>query len=231
MRLQSRHVRGHRPFATRGVSLYLVDGASDPGPDAIPYRRHQLASAGSLHGVRTGPGGTGSRKTDRVAFAAHPATTLSYALPAALANRWVRLQLRTCDSDIECETTQRTMLIRVDPDRVEIPTIQGVGRLLDMQARVGGVCRVKFRYDAVPTGLQPTQFGYVFVSGGGVTAAVAPAFRAGQTLYDIDLTCATTTVVDITAVVGAVSLVLFRVTLVPDLSGPPAPTSLTARTV
>lgn len=231
MRIRTRHVRGQRPFSSKGVSLYLASGDADPGDGAIVYRRHQLAAGLSLHGARTSPGGTGTAKGNRVAFAADPAASMSYAIPAALAGKYVRVQLRACDSDIECETILRSMLVKLDGSRVEVVGIRGTGRLIRVQPRSGGVCRVFFRYDPDVSGLQPTQFGYAPVSGSGVTAAVVPSFRSEQQLYDMDLTCAGSTTIDVTAVNGAVSLVLFRVTILPDLSGPSAPTSLVARTV
>lgn len=213
------------------MSVYLASGDTDPGDAALVYRRHQVAAGLSLHGSRTTPGGTGTAKGNRVAFASDPAESASYAIPASLAGKFVRVQVRTCDADIECETLHRSMLVKLDSNRAETPGIRGAGRLVRVQARTGGVCRVFFRYDADISGLQPVQFGYSPVSGSGVTAAVVPAFRDEQQLYEMDLTCAASTTVDVTAVNGAVTAVLFRVTIVPDLTGPSAPTGLTARTV
>lgn len=227
MRLGAAHtLRGHRPFATRGVSLYVASGATVPDPDAIVYRLQTLAAPGMLHGSRTSPGGTGTAKTGRVAFVAHPATTLSYSLPASLAGKKVRVQLRTCESDIENESIWRTMLVDLDADRVEVVGFEGTGTLLSVEPRAGGVCRVRFRYEPSVSGLQPASFGYAFVSGGGVTAAIAPSYDPRRQYYELDLTCTASTVVDVTAIAGATTRVLFRCTLVPDATGPTAPSGL-----
>lgn len=227
MRLGAPHtLRGHRPFAARGVSLYVASGATDPGPDALLYRPQTLAAPHMLHGPRTAPGGSATAKTGRVAFAVWPATTVSYAIPAALAGKTLRVQLRTCENDIENESVWRTMLVDLDGDRVEIPGFDGTGTLLSVEPRAAGVCRVRFRYDPSVSGLQPTSFGYTFVSGGGVTAAVAPTYDPRRQYYELDLTCAASTVVDVTAIAGATTRVLFRCTLVPDATGPTAPSGL-----
>lgn len=227
MRLGAPHtLRGHRPFATRGVSLYVASGATDPGPDAIVYRPQTLAGPRMLNGPRTAPGGGATAKTGRVGFAAHPATSVTWPIPAGLAGQTLRVQLRTCENDIENETIWRTMLVDLDASRVEIPGFDGTGTLLSVEPRAAGVCRVRFRYDPSVSGLQPASFGYAFVSGGGVTAAIAPAYDPRRQFYELDLTCATSTVVDVTAIAGATTRVLFRATLVPDATGPSAPSGL-----
>jgi hypothetical protein len=212
---------GHRPFTGEGVSLYLKDGATDPGAAAIVYRNHRMDHFLSLGTVRT-------NKTNRVTSQAAPTESFTYDV-SAYAGQAVRLQLRPYLDDVELEVSQGTRLLILDGDGDDTTGVLGSLVLLETEIRAGGDVRLKTRYTPALGGLQPESFTASRTAGPTTPSDVVVGYSGGDVFIDFDFTglsSASAYTVKIFATVSATTYdLLTGLTFTADTTGPTAPTA------
>lgn len=226
--LTRRSTRSHRPFQGQGASLYIVSGSTDPGPDAILFRRQRLA-APFLQGPESTIGGTNTQKTARVGSCANPTAQIAYTLPGSLANKIVWLQVRTFLSDVENESNYRPARVALNGSLAAPGSIDGTAELLNQEQRDGGVVRIRFRWVPATTGTQPTQFTAIRTAGPTSPTNVVADVEASESIYELDtpaLLDSAPYTYKIQAAAGALTKdILTGITINADATGPTAPTS------
>jgi len=219
--LTKRRMFGHRPFETEGVSLYLASGATDPGASAIRYRNHRMEHSPSLGTVRTS-------KTNRVAFQAAPTGSFTFDV-SAYAGLSLRLQLRPCLDDVECEVSQGTRLLTLDGGGDDVTGVAGALVLLETQLRAGGDVRLRTRYTPSVSGVQPISFTASRTAGPTTPANVTVTYTGGDVYLDFDfagLSSASDYTFKIFATASAVNYdMLTGINVTADNSGPAAPSA------
>lgn len=150
-----------QPFDGAGVSLYVSTTGT------VQYRRPRvLAGARRMRrrgGWIKGAGGdydvaaAGVLKTNRVASAADPATSIEYALPAGLASESVTFDVRRYEDHVENESDNyRTVTVPLDGNRDPEAAIEGTAVLLSQTQLAGGLVKLRVRYTASRSGTVPT---------------------------------------------------------------------------
>ena len=228
-----KRVRASRPFAGEGASLYVASGSTDPGADAIRYRNARAGTSRGLYLDVTTPG-TDRAKTTRVASVSAPTAQIDYTIPAALYGKVLRLQVRTFADDVECEVIGGTRVITIDGSGEQSNDINGTAALTEIEIRDSGTVRLKFRYSAVLSGLQPETFTAHRTAGPSSPTDVAVSYVDGQSLYVIELTGlldSSAYTYKLFATSGVVTKDLITgISFTADASGPTAPTLVEAVT-
>ena len=222
MQLQAkRRIYSDRPFQTEGVSLYLAADTTDPGASAIVYRNLRFDNARSMRAFRTD-------KTNRVAFEASPAETMDVDL-SAYVGKDIRLQLRTCLDDVECEVSQGTQLLTLDGSGDDVTGVAGSLVLLETELRAGGDVRIRTRYTPSTAGVQPTSFTASRTAGPTTPANVTVSYSGGDVYLDFDFTglsSASAYTFKIFATASAVNYdMLTGISVTADNAGPAAPSA------
>ena len=147
-----KQVRGHRPFAVKGASLYgVIDATSG---DEIIFRKLRHFAGVAICGAEAKHGTTiGVSKTTALARVADPTHEFAYTVPAAAASTTCFWQVRTCEADVECETNALPSRTAIDATLDETPEMFGSAVLLSQEQRSGGVVRLRFAYRASLQGL------------------------------------------------------------------------------
>jgi len=221
-----------QPFSGSGASLYLASGVTDPGENAIQFRKTRLFGNHFLRGPETAIGSTGITKTNRIDSVSDPTAEFSLSL-TGYENKTLRLQVRTFKDDVEAEHNFRSAVVVIDGAGEDDTGILGTATLLSAQKRAGGIVRLRFIYNKALTGHQPDTFTAMRTAGPTSPADVPiTALDAPRVTYEIDtpaLTDAGTYTYKIQASVGLITAdVLTGISITADASGPPAPTSGTA---
>jgi len=219
----------HRPFAGGlGAALYVGIGS----PTAIRYRRGLVPNGCdfAIWGPVSDFGGEIVKKTLYVDTIKSPTAQFSYTIPAAYFGEELYFQIRSHEADIENESIYRPQALQTDESGNGVNEIRGSGRILRVEKRDGGTLRIRFIYDSVRDGLQPTQFVITKTAGPGSVDPVAVT-HTGKRYYELDvpsLTDATEYTFQLTAENGSTTAVLDSVTATADAAGPPEITDLTA---
>lgn len=219
----------HRPFAGGlGAALYVGIGSAT----AIRYRRGMIPNGCdfAIWGPQSDFGAANVKKTLYVETIKSPTAQFSYTIPAAYFSQDLFFQVRTHQADIENESIYRPESLEIDGSGNAVNEISGTGRILRIEIRDGGTLRIRFVYDSVRDGLQPTQFVITKTSGPGSVDPVAVT-HTGKRYYELDipsLVDATEYTFELTAENGATTAVLDSVTATADASGPAAVSDLTA---
>ncbi|QDT95562.1 hypothetical protein [Gimesia aquarii] len=220
----------HRPFAGGlGAALYVGIGA----PDAIRYRRGMILDGCDFQVFRNSDflfGAAAVQKTLYVETIKSPTAQFSYTIPSVYFGQDIYIQVRTHEADIENESIYRTQKLQVDGSGNAVNQILGSGRILRVEIRDGGTIRIRFVYDSVRDGLQPTQFVITKTAGPGSVDPVAVT-HTGKRFYEADipgLLDATTYTFQLVAENGPTTALLDSVSATADASGPPPISNLTA---
>lgn len=216
-----RRIYSHRPFQTEGVSLYLAAGVSDPGASAIVYRNDRMDLPVSMRAFRTS-------KTNRVAFQAAPTESFTFDV-SAYAGQSLRLQLRTCLDDAECEVSQGTRLLTLNGSGNDVTGVAGSLVLLESEVRAGGDVRLRTRYTPSVSGVQPTSFTASRTAGPTTPSNVTVSYSGGDVYLDFDFTglsSASAYTFKIFATASATDYdMLTGINVTADTTGPTAPTA------
>jgi len=222
MRLRSkRTIRSHRPFEGQGASLYR-DGE---------FRHLRLWSGMFLPGAESTIGGNNVQKTARIDFVTDP-TNQFLVDTTALANTTVEFQVRTFKDDVENESNFRPLTLSFDGDGEDVTSIVGRGVLLSIEIRAAGIVRLRFRWVADRSGLQPTSFLAIRTAGPSSPANATVTDSDGETLqsgyYEIDtpaLLDSAPYTYKLQAKNGSATLdFITGITFTADATGPTAPT-------
>ena len=224
-----------RPFAGSGASLYATIG------DTVIYRGLRVLSSQRRGKWIKGTGGrhdiaaTSVLKTIRVASAASPAESIPYTLPASFASQTVTFDVRQYADDVENTTDNfRTVVKEIDGSLEDGTGILGTAVLLSVEARSGGICRIRFNYYDNAEGVQPTVFRASRTAGPSSPTATSASYTANQRLVEIDteaLLDSSPYTFKITAenTGGTVTEdMIVGITVQADATGPAAPVSGTA---
>lgn len=210
---------GGRPFAGEGLSLYVTEGTS------IRYRRLRLGPRGGSC-LRQGWSGRNRRTLRVAAFSASSGSQvlLTWPIPADLAGRTVSIDVRHYRNDVESLVSD-PVLLTLDPQRAEVPTIRGAVSWLAPEVRAGGVVLLRWVWHPAPHGVQPEQFRIVFTAGPTNPGdLILPVEGAGD--YEIEtppLEDAAPYHVELRGEAGTVIQLLAEDDLQADATGPPAP--------
>lgn len=215
--MQRKSIRGHRPFAGEGASLYAH-------PE---YRNLRIDPGLCLVGAETTIGGDNINKTARLDSVAHPVD--EFAIDSTLyASSEVTWQVRTFKDDVENETEYRPTTVEYDGSGADVTPILGTAVFVASEIRAAGIVRIRFRWTASRSGTQPTQF-LAIRTAGPTSPANAAVTAAGTGLYYIDtptLSDASAYTYKIQAKNGSVTAdVLTGISFTADATGPTAPTS------
>lgn len=217
--LTRRRIYGHQPFAGQGTSVYLASGATDPGADAIPYRRMRIDVPRYLGTLRTS-------KTARVASADAPATAVELDV-SALAGLALRVQARPYRDNVELRVIGGSRLLSIDGGGEDATGVQGLMTLLEVQLRAGGDVRIRTVYRRSLSGAVPTLLTAARTAGPTTPENVALTFDPDEPYYDFDFVglSAGTYTFRVFATSDSVDTdLLTGISASPDVSGPPAPT-------
>lgn len=225
----------HRPFEGEGASLYVTTDTDKfyrrlrvlPGLARRRRRRHWCKGSGGAVNIAEG-----ITKTPRVASVEAPTASIDYALPAELADLDVYFDVRTFKDDVENESTQyRTARRVLDENLDDVTEILGTAVLLAQEPRDGGVVRLRFRYESVPDGVQPTDFTAV-ATAGPTAPADATVTWDGNRIIEIDTPALDDSAPYTYTIRGengeTTRDLLTGIVVQGDASGPPAPTAGTA---
>lgn len=224
------YVLHNRPFAGGlGAALYVGLGT----PDAIRYRRGMILDGCDFEVFRNSDFQFGAAAVQKTLYAEtikSPIAQFSYTIPAAYYGQDVYFQVRTHEADIENESIYRPQKLLIDGSGNGVNEILGSGRILRVEIRDGGTIRIRFVYDAVRDGLQPTQFVITKTVGPGIVDPVTVT-HTNKRFYEADipsLVDAMDYTFQLAAENGPTTAVLDSVTATADAAGPPAISGLTA---
>ncbi len=214
------------PFSGQGVSLYVSIG------NTVQYRKHSMLGSCLLRGSERDIGGvTTDPKTERVAFELSPVTTITFPEDPAWLSQTISVDIRTFKDGVENETVAPRQ-ITLDGSGDSVSEILGTATLLEVQIRDGGVVRIRFLWEPSLSGIQPTEFRLVRVSGPSSPSAVVYAVTTGTAVATIEIDTAVLLdssgyVFKITAANGAtIADVLTGIAVQADATGPSEPTAI-----
>lgn len=224
-----------RPFEGEGASLYATIGSRVVyrALRVLPTSRHRRRRAGWIkgeggrHDIATDP----VAKTSRRAKLDSPDDEFAYTVPAEFASQTVRFDVRQFKDDVENESDNvGTAGVTFDSGLDDDTGIIGLATLLAVEQRAGGVCRIRFAYDASPSGLQPDSFTASATAGPTSPAGVNEPYVAGVRVYEIDTPPLSDTAPYTYRIMAAhnatfnLAFILTGINVTADASGPDAPT-------
>jgi len=227
MRIRSKRMLfNHHPFDGQGFSLYVnIDNGN-----GVTYRNQRIATGNFIKGT-TGIhdiAATNVQKSARVASASYSTADVAYALPAALASQDIIFDVRHFKDNVENNTTNfRTQTATLDSNRDEVTAIHGTATLLEVTPQVGGVVKIRFAYQPVNFGTQPTQFVLARTAGPTSPSDVTVSYGGGRvvTITTSALSDSSTYTFKVTAKNGSTTKdVLTGISVDADATGPVVPT-------